>query len=107
MLETLGTLARGREERCREFPNSCLRRSFSALNAVGAQRREAVKADRGVACGIGPGRQDLDLVADFEAQRQPVFGPLIEDVGAVAGGPGDNHRSEEHTSELQSPYVIS
>ena len=34
-------------------------------DAIGADRGEAVEPDRGVARGVGAGRQDLDLVADF------------------------------------------
>src|SRR5579884_824889 len=66
----------------------------AASDAVGADRRETVEADRSVARGVGARRQDLDLVADFEPERQPVFGPLVENVGAVAGRPGEDHRPE-------------
>src|SRR5579864_8755096 len=48
--------------------------------AVGAQRREPVEADRGVARRVGAGRQDLDLVADLQIQRQLVLGALVKDV---------------------------
>ena len=61
-----------------------------SLDAVGAHRRKAVEPDRGVARGVGAGRQDLDLVADLKAERQPVFGLLVQDVGAVAGRAGED-----------------
>src|SRR6185437_15156636 len=63
-------------------------------DAVCLERREAVEADRRVARRIGAGRQDLDLVADREIERQLVLGSLVEDVGAVAGRAGDHRRAD-------------
>src|SRR5260221_6666631 len=64
------------------------------LDAVGPQGLEAVEAHRGVHRRIGAGGEDLHLVPDLEVERQLVFGPLIEDVGAVAGGPCQHRRPQ-------------
>src|SRR5712671_1835722 len=66
----------------------------ASSDAVGAQRRKPVEPDRCVARGVGAGREDLDLVADFEAERQPVLGVLVKNIGAVAGRPGQDYRSQ-------------
>src|SRR5207248_5831627 len=62
---------------------------------------------------------DLPRLGEREAQRQPVLGePVGEERvlgerrvrdrarGAVHAGPEEGPRSEEHTSELQSPYDL-
>src|ERR1051325_1707978 len=67
--------------------------SLSVSDAVGAQRRKAVEPDGGIARGVGAGCEDLDLVADLQLQWQPVFGALVEDVGAVAGRAGNDDRA--------------
>src|SRR5437764_7726386 len=75
-----------------EFTRPTTSRRRPPLDAVGAQRRKAVEPDRGVARRVGAGRQDLDLVADLKPERQLIFGLLVQDIGTVAGRPGEDHR---------------
>src|SRR5215475_7343036 len=60
----------------------------TSLDADRLERREAVEGDRRVGRRVGAGRQDLDLVAGPQRQRQLVFGLLVQDVGRVAGRAG-------------------
>src|ERR1700690_3091183 len=79
------------------FPSSSpcrARRAPLRLDAVGLQGLEAVEAHRRVHRGIGPGGEDLHLVADLEVERQLVLGALVEDVGAVAGRSRKHRRPE-------------
>jgi hypothetical protein len=78
------------------FANAMLRKLVQEVagigparsDAISSDRREAVEPDRGIACGVGAGRQDLDLVADPQPERQPILGPLIENVCTIASRPG-------------------
>jgi hypothetical protein len=54
---------------------------------------EAVEADAGVGGGVGTGREDVEVVAGGEGERQVVVGLVVEDVGGVAGRPGESDRS--------------
>ena len=69
LLSEISGLTAGRLSRCRE--------TAGCSDAVRPQRREAVEADRRVARRVGAGRQDLDLVADLEFERQLVLGLLV------------------------------
>src|SRR5436190_5018168 len=64
------------------------------LDAIGPQRLKAVEAHRGIHRRIGPGGEDLDLVPRLEVERQLVLGPLVEDVGTVAGWSCQNRRPQ-------------
>jgi len=69
LLSEISGLAAGRLSRCGE--------TAGCSDAVRPQRREAVEADRRVARRVCAGRQDLDLVADLEFERQLVLGLLV------------------------------
>src|SRR5690348_7020029 len=78
---------RWRARRARPMPRS------ASSNAIGAQRRKAVEADRCITRGIGASREDLDLITDGEAEWQLVLGLLIKNVGTVAGRAGQDYRT--------------
>src|SRR5437868_7330710 len=64
------------------------------LDADRLERGEAVEGDRRVGRRVGAGRQDLELVAGLQRQRQLVLGLLVEDVGRIAGRAGQHDRAE-------------
>src|SRR5262249_40198140 len=76
------------------------------LDAVGLQWLEAVETHRRVHRRVGARGQDLDLVADLEVERQLVLGPLIEDVGAVAGGPCKHRWPQGPTVDGRADAVL-
>src|SRR5262249_31473654 len=68
-------------------------RCQKSLNADRLERREAVEGDRRIGRRVGAGREDLDLVAGLERQRQLVLGLFVENVGRVAGRTRQHHRT--------------
>src|SRR4051812_12603550 len=73
------------------------RRDISSIQEEGRQRGEPVEPHGRVAAGVGARREQPDLVALAEADRQVHHPVLVEHVGAVAGRPGQHARSRGGT----------
>src|SRR4051812_4760472 len=67
------------------------RSAMSRLYVVLGRRRQAVEAGRRVRGGVRARREDIDQIAVAEGQGQRVRGLVVEDVGGVARGTGDDH----------------
>src|SRR5690348_5417301 len=77
-----------------------------ASDADRLERREAVEGNRRVGRRVGPGREDLDLVARLQRERQLVLRLLVEDIGRIAGRPGQHDRSHARAVARRAQAVL-
>ena len=64
--------------------------STRRLQAVRFKRRKSFEVRRGGAVGVGAGVENFDAITAGEIHREFIAGLFIEDVGAVAGGAGED-----------------
>src|SRR5437667_10627681 len=60
-------------------------------DADAGERRKAVEGDGGIGRGVGAGGENPDAIAGLERQRQAQLVFLVENIGTVAGRPGQHH----------------